>query len=638
MCGIVGIVGSAGPNASICIQTMISSIAHRGPNGQKWLVLPDAAFGHARLSIIDLDERANQPMTSANGQYVIVFNGEIYNYKELKRELSTDYCFTTTSDTEVLLAAWCKWGEGCLRKLNGMFAFCIYDLKTSIAFLARDRFGQKPLFFTETEGCLFFASEIKAILSTGYHVRPNLNSWSRYLAHACFDDDENTFFEGIYQLRPGEYATYRDKGSLKRTTYYQIVDHIQPPPNSLRTATETVRDLMVDSVRIHMRADVPVGISLSGGLDSSAILSCLSLGSGVPNDLYCFSMEYGNDFSERPWIDATTNQFGLKSQYGVFTKEKFLASIRHTMWHQEAPIGGLPNCALEEIGRMAWQQSVPVIQDGTGLDEAFGGYQNHHNLYVALLLESNDPAALEALEAYARNWEVTSEMAKIAAVNERYGSGTAIDGTYPGRLDLLTPQTLAHAGERPNPDSPLDDPLKNTFIDYLQKRKIPRNMRMKDRATMAFGRELRLPFLDHRLVEYALSLPNDYYFLNGQSKSIVREAFSGTMDNGVRLASKRSLQAPQGAWIASNPMKSYVQEILSSESFSDRGFVDATRASDAYSDFCRQNTNNSLFIWQWINLEEWFRTFVDRDAIAEPSPACPEIHEKHPVTHSSVIT
>jgi len=287
------------------------------------------------------------------------------------------------------------------------------------------------------------------------------------------------------------------------------------------------------------------------------------------------------------------------------------------MWHLEGPIGGLMTCALDHVFAPASAAGYKVIQDGTGLDEAFGGYRNHHNLYLGGLIQSADPRAEDAVREYARNWGVSEAEAHAAAVAElTRNGGTAIDGTVPVRTDLLQPEVLQrNANSGPSKTSG-SDPVRDAFIDYLQVSKIPRNTRMKDRLSMAYGLELRLPFLDHRLIEHALSLPLDLLFLHGRSKSIVREALVGIMDEEVRVATKRSIQAPQGNWLIAEPMRTYVHDLIHSESFADRGFFNVNAAKKAFQDFCEGNTPNSFFVWQWINIEEWFRTFVDHNPIS----------------------
>ena len=290
----------------------------------------------------------------------------------------------------------------------------------------------------------------------------------------------------------------------------------------------------------------PRDVVLLGGLDSSALLTCLDLAGELHAGVRCVSVDFGGDLTERPWIEAAAAHHHLHSRIENYTPAAFRADIQPMMWHLEGPIGGLMNCALAPVMAAAREDGITVILDGTGLDEAFGGYRNHHSLYLGLALRDGADHAEQAVDDYAQNWEVSPDHARAAAKAALTQPGTAIDGTIPVRPELLDAGLAAHY--RPTTAKRTGDPFRDALIDYLQVRKIPRNTRMKDRLSMAYGLELRLPFLDHRLVEFALSLPPRLLFLRGRSKSIVREALAGVMDDGVRVAAKRSIQAPQGPW------------------------------------------------------------------------------------------
>lgn len=618
MCGIAGIVGKATEEDAARVAVMNAVMAHRGPNAHVVTSYDGAVLGHRRLSIIDLSDRARQPMETPDGRYTIVFNGEIYNYKELRDELRGAYEFRTDSDTEVLLAAYAKWGEACLEKLRGMFAFCIYDTKTHTAFFARDRFGQKPLFFAQENKRLLFASEVKALLAADVPAKPNFDTWARYLVSASYDDDEQSFFASVMQLKPGECAVWNAEHGLKRRRYYVLADRVprEPLKVSVEEAAQSVSKILVEAAMLHMRSDVPVGIALSGGLDSSALLACLDLAKQLHEGVRCFSFDFGGDLSERKWIEAAVAHHGLQSDIRSFTKEEFRASIQPLLWHLEGPIGGLANCALARVMDSARAHGVVVLQDGTGLDEAFAGYKNHHNLYVGLALERGGGEAAQAVRDYACIWNVDETTAREAGTCElertRRGEHTAIDGTVLTRSDFLQKDFVAAHPGAAIPRTVAVDPLRDALIDYLQVRKIPRNTRMKDRLSMAYSIELRFPFLDHVLVEYALSLPPSYYFLYGRTKSILREALKGKMDETVRTAPKRSIQAPQGLWLRSEPMRSYIGDLIGSRSFSGRGIFDVEKVKKRYNEFCNGAYENSFFVWQWINIEEWFRMFIDQ--------------------------
>ncbi len=622
MCGIAGILGGGNDDVGT-VRSMIDRTSHRGPDGRRVQEFEGAVLGHCRLSIIDLSERASQPMVSTDGRYAVVFNGELYNYLELRSQID-DYPFRTTSDTEVLLAAWRKWGEGCLSRLNGMFAFCIYDRVDRSAFLARDRFGQKPLFLHEEPNRLLFASEVKGLLAVGIPVLPNMAVWGRYLATSYYDDTAESLFGGVSQLLPGECATYSRDAGLKRRHYYRLADHYVPLELDEAAAAERVREAMVDACRLHMRADVPVGIMLSGGLDSATLLSSLALAGELNSRVKCFSVDFGPDLSERKWIESSANHHGLQMQVDSFTPAAFAASIRPQIWHQEAPIGGLMNCALGAVVSAARKQGFPVLQCGAGPDEAFGGYRNHHNLFLGLAMRHGARGIESQLAAYARNWGVSMDVAKAAAEAELENSQTAIDGTVPVRPECLSAPIR---DGRPLPAAEIGatgDALRDSQIHYLQGSKIPRNARMLDRLSMGFGVEIRSPFLDHRLVELGLGLAPELYFLEGRSKGIVRSAFNGAMGDDVRLATKRSIQAPQGTWLRREPMADYVEGLISSRSFAERGLFDVKACASLFSRFKRGEFDNSFFVWQWINTEEWFRMFADGDW-RENSEAVPEI-------------
>lgn len=598
---------------------MTRVLAHRGPDGRKVSAFPGAALGHCRLSIIDLSERAAQPMPTADGRHVIVFNGEIYNYLELRRELVATHDFRSDSDTEVLLAAWRRWGEACLPRINGMFAFCIYDTAERSAFFARDRFGQKPLFLAQQGSELVFGSEVKALLAAGVKARPNHAVWARYLTTASYDDTAETFFAGIFQLLPGECATYSVASGLKRRHYYRLSDHYRQQSLTEDQAADQVRELMVDACRLHMRADVPVGVMLSGGLDSAALLASLDLAGVLSPDVKCFSVDFGPDLTEAVWIESAARHHGLPWEIDSYSPVDFAATIRPMMWHQEAPIGGLMNCAFNSVMKAARGQGYPVLQAGAGPDEAFGGYRNHHNLYLGLALQSGSPGVEQQLSEYARNWGVSPATARRAAEMEISRSHTAIDGTVAVRPEALShavnAATLLQAADLGS----IGDPLRESQLHYLQGSKIPRNTRMLDRLSMAYGIEIRLPFLDHRLVELGFGLSPNLYFLEGRSKGIIRSALKGAMDDEVRLATKRSIQAPQGPWLRREPMASYIDQLIGSESFASRNLFDVAVCKALFARFKAGEFDNSFFVWQWINVEEWFRVFVDGDPIADQS-------------------
>ncbi len=625
MCGIAGIIGSIEPSDIDTVAEMTNLLRHRGPDAGRVADFPGAVLGFRRLSIIDLSDRAMQPMVSADGRHVLLCNGEIYNYRELRQELEGDYRFRSDSDTEVLLAAWRRWGEACLERLNGMFAFCVYDTVTRSAFFARDRIGQKPLYLSEVSGRLVFASEVKPILATGIGAKPDMETWSRYLVTASYDDTATTFFAGIDTLKPGECATYDLQRGLQRRMYYDIGDHLSPISDDFETAAKTLREHLIEACRIHMRADVPVGVMLSGGLDSSTLLSSFEQSGQLSDRVKCFSVEFGADLSEREWIEAAAGYHGLPTRIEAFDPHSFLSSIRPMVWQLEGPVGGLMTNALNVVMSAAREDGYTVLQNGAGPDETMGGYRNLHNLYLGQLLKNKMPETDRAVAEYAANWGVEEATARRAAQHELDHPGTAIDGTVPWRPELLSDMCRNHPQAEAYGLHFTGDPLRDALIDYTQRVKLPRGLRFLDRISMGYGLEARLPFLDKNLVEYAISLPISHYFYGGRSKSVMRSAMQDTMDDDVRISAKRSIQAPQGVWLQTEPMRSYISDLIRSESFGDRGLFDIGKVHTAFARFCEGADDNSFFVWQWINAEEWYRVFVDGDALSETYPVCPGV-------------
>ena len=597
------------------VSKMLDLMHHRGPDNRSIFSDDNVVLGHVRLSIIDSSDEANQPMKDRSGRFILVYNGEVYNYLELKVELQgLGYKFKTKSDSEVMLYALIHWGKDALQKLNGMFAGCLYDksLKTSILF--RDRFGQKPLYYCHLEkGLIAFASEIKPIIFMLKEVTPNENSWARYLTEASYDDNIETMFNGVEQLSPGELLSINENLEYSRCRWYKLEDSISTNSMSFETASNALAVLLDDATNIHMRSDVDIGICLSGGLDSSLLASCVNRSRLSQRDLQCLSVEFDNELSEKKWINSVAEQFNFQSEILNFSVEEFFKSIKPMMWHLEGPIGGLMNCAMTKVFQRSKELGIRVMQDGTGLDEAFGGYRYHHNLYLKSLLDKDDKFFQKSLNEYTRSWGVDFEKALEDIKTSGQNLRASIDGTLPYRLDLLNPEYVQNFQPQLIDQTVSKDLFSSSLISYITREKIPRNTRMKDRLSMAHSVELRLPFLDHRVIEFGLSLNSKFLFKDGLSKSILRHCSKDRLSSDVRLAQKRSIQAPQGRWLAKPIFREYVNDILDSQLFRNLNIFDLNLCKMAYKDHIESNAANSFFIWQWINVYEWYHTFKYND-------------------------
>ncbi len=609
MCAISGIIGKNLNFSEININRILNSLKHRGPDFSSFVKLNSAILMHNRLSIIDINNRSNQPFFSEDNNLVIVFNGEIYNYLELKEELKNSYNFKTKSDTEVLLAAYYKWGRSFLDKLQGAFAFCIYDKKKKTAFFARDRFGQKPLFFWQNNKNLYFSSEIKGLLASGYKACANRAMWGRYLINADTDDTRETFFKDIIQLLPGQTAEYRED-KLKIQTWYKLSEKINLEKNrdNYKKAKNKILELLYNSIEITSRSDARMSISLSGGLDSNLLMSLFSQKNFIKKFPAIYSINFGKSFSEKKQIEKSLFYLSKKCAHIEFYPTDFLDQIQSLIFSLESPAGGLMNCGLYKMYEEVSKKKIKVILDSTGLDEIFGGYEVHHLMFLNNLEKNNYDKFNKNINYFSKHWGIRKADIKKKMKNLKSGRFLSIDG-YNLTKNIVEKDLLEEFLNSNFEENNID--IKKSLVNYIQNTKIPRNNRLKDRSSMAYGLELRLPFLEHKLVEYALSLPENFYFLFGRSKSILRDSVKGLMDNEIRLEKKFSIQTPQTNWLVLEPIKSFVDNIINSKSLESRNLFDIKLVKHEWKNFLKGSHPTSFFIWQIINCELWFRTFID---------------------------
>ncbi|NVK50395.1 MAG: asparagine synthase (glutamine-hydrolyzing), partial [Cyclobacteriaceae bacterium] len=376
MCGIAGIVGK-NPENKVLLAKMLDKQKHRGPDARGIWSTEEVFLGHNRLSILDLSVAANQPMFSNCGRFVIIFNGEIYNYLELKQSL--DYSFRTKSDTEVLLAMYIKYQEKMLNHLNGMFAFAIWDIQEKKLFAARDRFGVKPFYYSTLQDQFLFASEIKTLLAAGVSDAPNDVVWADYFVHGSYGFPEETFFRNIHQLSPGHSLTFR-LGDLNPQirSYYDFVSEVKSQrvfekDNNLQ---EEYLELLLDSLRLRFRSDVPVGFNVSGGLDSSILLAMISkIKAGDTENIEAFSFYTGDDrYDELPWVKDLISKTNSPLNPVLLSLTDVPDLIEKVAFFQDEPFGGFPTLAYSKIFERARQKGFLVLLDGQGMDEAWAGY------------------------------------------------------------------------------------------------------------------------------------------------------------------------------------------------------------------------------------------------------------------------
>lgn len=603
MCGIAGIVGAdADPGV---VKKMTDALAHRGPDGEGHWNAPGVALGHRRLSIIDLSTAGAQPMISADGRFVVTFNGEIYNYKELRAAMP-EYPYQSETDTEVILAGWQKEGERFLERMIGMFAFVIYDRERNEIIAARDHVGIKPFFYALRNGVFYFASEIKAFAAAGLRFEPDFLTIAEYLETGLYDHGEGTFFKGVRRLSPGHALTFSD-GTLRIRRFWDLAERVKsrrPPVNA--EVVDEFRALLDDAFRLQLRSDVPVGINLSGGIDSASLLYRVNVLSGERGLLHAFTMGFEErEADERPFVSRLVGGTGNPWHTSVLKPGEFFEYARAALRHQDEPYGGIATVAYHKMNETAHAADITVLLEGQGVDEMLAGYAYFDGFLYADYLKSGNFVAL------------AREARRLGARSVAHAIRTRNEIRYQDRSKFLNHPLLRgefieqFGGAHTEIPRPFSSELSNALYRDVMYTKLPRVMRFNDHASMAFGRELRVPYLDHRVIEFAFTLGSNWKIRAGTRKMLLREAMKGIVPEEFRALQKRPVVTPQTAWLR-GPLGDEIESLFASRSFAARPYADAARVREAFRAFrSRTTSENSFAFWQHINLELWFRMFID---------------------------
>lgn len=564
MCGITGIIGNKAAKANIL--QMLNSQKHRGPDFTDFYVEENRlALGHNRLSIIDLSSNANQPFTSDCGNFIMVFNGEIYNYIELKKELQHKYHFRTQSDTEVLLNAYKEWGKNCLDKFNGMFAFAIWNKREQSLFAARDRFGVKPLYYHFDDSNFHFASEIKTILDAGIAKIPNDKVWSSFFTEGSYGLPNETFWKNIHQLPGGHFLTLKDN-SLHIEKWYSFENRAKLLFNHFEANEEEyITNLLLKAINLRFRADVPVGFNLSGGLDSSTLLALIDQQDIDKSAVEAFTFVTNDErYDELFWVKSMLENRPFHLNVCPLSANEIPELSLKMSQHQMEPYGGIPTIAYSKVFQTAREKGVKVLLDGQGSDEAWAGY-----------------------DYYANN------------------SQSIVQGVTksPFRANVLDAE-FTNKSQKTNYEKPFDSQLLNLQYRDLFYTKIPRALRFNDRVSMLHGTELREPFLDYELVEYVFSRPTDFKIKNGIQKWMLRKIAEQFLQKDLVLAPKRPLQTPQREWL-SEDLKDWVRAEV--ETLYQSNWFNKKELETELDSFFKGDNQSSFHIWQWINTAQLLR-------------------------------
>jgi asparagine synthase (glutamine-hydrolysing) len=640
MCGICGKI-YFDPERLVTQQEVLQmshTLAHRGPDGEGVWANGNVGLAHRRLAIIDLRAIAAQPMSNADGSVWITFNGEIYNFRELRADLEArGYRFRTQSDTEVIIHAYEAYGRGCLERLRGMFAFAIWDARTRVLLLARDRVGKKPLFYWVGRDCLLFASEIKALLADrAVPLVPDPIAVDHFLA-LHYVPAPNTAFQGIYKLPAAHWLEVRH-GQIETGRYWKL----RYTPKQHLTEQDAMTELrwrLAEAVRLRLVSDVPLGAFLSGGIDSSAVVAYMAQETASPVRTFSVGFEE-NAFDERPFARMVAERYGAEHTELV-VKAPVTDILPRLVWHYDEPFGdssAVPSYAIAALTR----QYVTVVLNGDGGDENFAGYDRYfmHRMLchgdkvprqvwrTVAALTQRLPVAWHHHVLYKRLAKAAELLAQVperryvrwfglCTPEERHHLYTAAFRTTVGGSDpeALFVEVFGQSDTEEWTDAALAADVQLYLADDL--------LVKMDRATMAHSLEARSPFLDHSLMEFVASLPAHFKLAGRNKKYLLKASLRGVLPDVVLDRPKMGFSVPIAHWFC-DELREMAYDVLLSPTALQRGYFRKQAMAQLLDEHCAGQQNHAETLWQLLVLELWHRTFIDAGGIVWPDCATRE--------------
>lgn len=609
MCGIHGFIdkGLSHERRDHVLQKMAESTIHRGPDFLGYKIIDAVAFAHNRLSIIDLTETANQPMVK--GACSLVFNGEIYNYKELKEELLQcgGHEFKTNSDTEVILAAYLEWGVGCVNKFLGMWAFVIYDQQKDILFCSRDRFGIKPFYYIHQDQKFYFSSEVKSLKnSPAFSNILNEGIMQLSVQLGWVSAGEQTLYKQVLQLPPATNLIFT-KGKITITKYWEV-----EPSNSIVTDEEAIfqfNNLFEDSLQKHIRSDVKLGATLSGGIDSSAIVSAICGKKMLPG-INTFSVYYDGkgEIDERPFVDDVAKKYpAVKASYlqpSMSEVEEHFDKITH---HNDFPLSGSSPISQYFLMKEIHQSGIKVILSGQGADDYLGGYlHSYYRFYADLIKQGNLSSLVIELKKQIEYQGLNHKQLASTLVK----TGASLFYNEQDLLSLECERAKVFPFENKRFQMPTFNVGSNRFNDFhqglLMYSSLPTLLHYEDRNSMAFSIESRVPFLDHRLVEQSFKLANHQKIRKGYTKWVLRKALGDVLPKSIKhRKDKIGFVTPgESKWL-----RKELSHLLNIEK-SDIPGLDEKKIKKVISRFKNGENQNAKIIWRVASLNHWIKNFA----------------------------
>lgn len=610
MCGIAGFIDSklSKEESQRILERMLQSIAHRGPDARGVYNKGDVWLGHNRLSIIDLSEEANQPFQYE--KYIIAFNGEIYNYLEIKSDLiKQGHRFRTNSDTEVICAAYKKWGVDCVKHFVGMWAFVIFDSENEDVFCSRDRFGIKPFYYMISDGRFYFASEIKALKQSPiFRNDINLKQVARGLQMGWLSYNDETYFEKIKQL-PAAHSLKKIKGKPDESVFaYWDIETGKYADLNFEDKKRTFYDLFADSIKLHLRSDVPVAGCLSGGLDSSAIVSMVQeLNPGHPYKSFSIYYDESGDVDERPFIKEVIRKFpSIEPFYFKPTNENVNDAFGKAMYHADVPAAGSSFMSQYFLMQLIAEHKIKVVLDGQGSDEYLGGYMHTYYRVIAdMLWRAKISSAINITKLVNQNMgksaaSAISHFAKSTMslfCNEQQLYSTEYKHYHPFMANISSSKQVFQLESREG------NRTDNFLYHLLFATSLPSLLHYEDRNSMAFSVESRVPFLDHRLVEFAFSLNNGDKINGVTTKYILRESLKNILPDAVyaRKDKKGFVTPGENKWLR-GPLAH-----LLDTSFANNNLLRKEKVKQLVEGYKRGDNTYAQLVWRIASLNYWIK-------------------------------